>query len=139
PSDLANIKRAELGRLFLARCAAGHGVVASVAFGITAMTNPIEIEDIREMRREQGIEDAELQQAIGELRVGDYVQLTLKTSAEAFHGETVIVRVTRLRDVGFLGKLARSPASAALARLRAGARVAFTAAHIHSVPKGPGS
>lgn len=89
------------------------------------------------MRRREGIEDAELGQAIGGLRVGDLVQLTLKTGVQTFHGETVVVRVTRIREGDFIGKLTRSPASAALAPLRAGARVVFTAAHIHSLPKGP--
>lgn len=100
------------------------------------MRKLIEIEDIQEMRRREGIEDTELQEAIDGLRVGDHVQLTLKTAAQAFHGETVLVRVTRIRGGSFLGKLAQSPASAALARLRAGTRVAFSAAHVYSVPKG---
>src|SRR5437016_12760125 len=101
------------------------------------MKEPIQIEDIREMRRREGIDDPDLQKAIHALNVGDYVQLTLKTDAQAFHGETVLVRVTRIQAGSYLGKLAQTPASAALARLRAGARLAFTAAHIHSLPKGP--
>ncbi len=96
----------------------------------------IEIEDIREMRRRQGIEDAELLEAIAELRVGDHVRLTLKTGVPLFHGETVLVRVTRIQDGGFLGRLSRNPTAPALERVRAGARVAFTAAHIHSLAKG---
>jgi hypothetical protein len=100
------------------------------------MPSHVEIEDIRAMRRRQGIEDSELKEAIRRLRVGDRVQLTLKTAPEEYHGETVLVRITRIRARNFLGKLVNAPVSAALATLRAGMGIAFTAAHVHSVPKG---
>ena len=80
----------------------------------------IEFENIRQMRRREGIHDADLQHAIRELRVGDCVQITIKTAAEAFHGETVLVRITRIRAGDFLGKLAQAPVSSALAHLRLG-------------------
>jgi hypothetical protein len=96
----------------------------------------IEFENIRQMRRREGIHDADLQQAIRELRVGDCVQITIKTAAEAFHGETVLVRITQIRAADYLGKLAQAPVSSALAHLRLGRRVTFTAAHIHSLPRG---
>lgn len=88
------------------------------------------------MRRREGIDDVELREAIRGLRAGDCVHVTLKTDAQAFHGETVLVRITSVRARDFLGKLAHDPASAVLAHLRAGARVAFTAAHVHSLPRG---
>ena len=74
------------------------------------MQNRIELENIRDMRRREGIEDAELSRAIRRLRVGDLVQVTLKISPQAFHGETVLVRVTRV------GRLISQSCSPSVAR-----------------------
>jgi hypothetical protein len=99
------------------------------------MRHPIEIEDIEQLRREQGIDDVELREEIRTLGVGDLVRVTLLTGAPS-RGETVVVRITSIKGTAFRGKLARQPASPALARFRAGFPIAFTAAHIHSLAKG---
>ncbi len=99
------------------------------------MRNGVEIENIEEMRRQQGIEDVELRTAIGGLRVGHFVKLTLLSGASAGTRETLPVRITSIRGTTFRGKLAHGPASGNLSSLKAGSLVAFTAAHIHSVLK----
>ena len=71
------------------------------------MRAPLQIENIDEMRRREGIDDVALRDEIRGLKVGDFVKLTLLSG----------------------------PASAALSDLRAGAALAFTAAHIHSLLK----
>ena len=97
------------------------------------MKKAVEIEDIEEMRRLAGIDDVELRAEIRGLCTGDVVRLTLVTAAAR---ETVRVRITGARGPEFLGRLADSPTSPGLAALRAGTRVTFRAAHIHSVEKG---
>jgi hypothetical protein len=99
------------------------------------MRNPVEIENIEEMRRREGIDDVKLREEIGELRVGSLVRLTFLTGTAPLLGETLVVRITSIRKHAFRGKLARGPASTRLATLRIGSRVAFTTAHIHSLPK----
>src|SRR5262245_47042086 len=99
------------------------------------MRQPVEIENIAEMRRREGIEDEELEEEIRRLQIGDAVKLTFLTSARSFSGETLQVRITQIRGEAFRGKLAGSPASPGLSALRAGSTVAFTADHIHSVVK----
>jgi hypothetical protein len=100
------------------------------------MRNPVEIENIEEMRRCEGIEDVELREEIRELQVGDMVKLTFRPPLQAVAGETLLVRITSIRRGAFRGKLASQPVSAGLAQLRVGSPVAFTAAHIHSLAKG---
>jgi hypothetical protein len=98
------------------------------------MQNPVAIENIEERRRE-GIDDVELREEIRGLHVGDPVNLTLLIDTVSFAGETLPVRITRIRGRAYRGKLASKPASSALARLRVGSPVVFTAGHIHSLPK----
>ena len=100
------------------------------------MNKAVEIEDIEEMRRQVGIEDVELRAAIRGLHTGGLVRLTLVTAAAPAARETVRVRITGARGPEFLGRLTDSPTSPGLAALRAGTRVTFRAAHIHSVAKG---
>ena len=97
------------------------------------MKNPVEIENIEEMRRREGIDDVELRMEIRELRVGDLVKLTFLTGPVSF--ETLLVRITSMRGSAFRGKLAGRPASSELRKLGNAASVAFTAAHIHSLMK----
>ena len=99
------------------------------------MRNIIVVEDIESMRLRQGIDDAELREAIRSLRVGDLVKLTFLAGPHSF--ETLLVRITRIRGPAFRGKLANRPSFAGLSRLRVGSPVAFTAAHIHSLPRKP--
>jgi len=98
------------------------------------MGTGFEIEDIEEMRRRAGIEDVELREAIRGLHAGDLVKLTL-LPGKALAGETLVVRITRITGDAFQGRLTGRPASAGLARLRAGSPVAFRAAHIHSIAR----
>jgi hypothetical protein len=97
------------------------------------MPNPVEIENIEVMRRLQGIDDAPLRQAIGRLKVGDFVNLTLLTATKSF--ETLAVRITSIKGSAFRGKLAGKPTSAGLAKLRVGSPLVFSTTHIHSLAK----
>jgi hypothetical protein len=97
------------------------------------MRNPVEIEDIEELRRREGIEDVQLRIEIRELRVGDFVRLTVITGTTSF--ATLTVRITSMKDSAFRGKVAKKPASSGLRKLPVGAPLVFTAAHIHSVIK----
>ncbi|HLJ93300.1 MAG TPA: hypothetical protein VKU02_08930 [Gemmataceae bacterium] len=67
------------------------------------MTNAIVVKDIDSMRR-QGINDVELQRGIRELRIGDFVKLTLLTRTGPCAGETLLVRITRTRSSRFDGQ-----------------------------------
>jgi len=100
------------------------------------MRKSVEIENIEEMRRRQGIDDVELREEIRGLQVGDFVHLTLLTSGmKSFAGETLVVRITRISGSAFRGKLANRPVSTGLSNLRIGSPIAFTTAHIHSLLK----
>jgi hypothetical protein len=99
------------------------------------MSERVQFENIEEMRRQAGIEDVELRQAIRTLRVGDYVRITPLTGGHSSPGRTVLARITRIDGDGFRGKLAGRAASSPRRGLNIGSAVAFTAAHIHSVVK----
>jgi hypothetical protein len=99
------------------------------------MRNLIEIENIDEMRRREGIDDVELREDIRGLHVGDSVRLTFFAVAKPFARETLSIRITSIRGKAFRGKLADKPASSGLSGLRIGAAVTFTRDHIHSVLK----
>jgi hypothetical protein len=100
------------------------------------MRHIVQIENIEDLRRREGIEDVELRNAIRGLAVGDVVKLTFLTGATPNAGETLRVRITRIEDGEFRGKLGSTPAAIGLSNLRAGSSVAFTSAHIHSLVKG---
>jgi len=100
------------------------------------MANSVLIENIEAMRRREGIDDIDLREDIGALAVGDFVRLTLVPREPAAAGETLLVEITGIRGSSFEGRLADRPASKALASLNSGAPLAFTADHIHSLPKG---
>jgi hypothetical protein len=99
------------------------------------MPKPIEIENIEEMRLREGIVDVELRDQIRGLQIGDLVKVTLLAMAKSGGGETVMVQITSIRGSGFRGKLTRRPVSVGLSKLPAGLPIAFTKAHIHSIPK----
>jgi hypothetical protein len=99
------------------------------------MNKAVEIENIEEMRRQVGIDDVELRQAIRGLRTGDVVRLTFLADTTPPVRETLLVRITWSRGAEFRGRLTGRPTSPALSGLAAGARVAFRAAHIHSLAK----
>ena len=96
----------------------------------------MEIENIEDMRRRQGIEDVELEEAIRELKVGACVKLTLLTGTPGAAGETLLVRITSICGETFRGKLVKKPTSAGLSGLGIGFVLSFTRSHIHSLPGG---
>jgi hypothetical protein len=91
----------------------------------------IPLENIEELRREQGIDDVDLRMEIRSLKAGDFVKLTFLIGSAAF--ETLLVRITSIRGSAFRGKLAKRPSSSGLAKLHAGDPIVFTTAHIHSL------
>ena len=93
----------------------------------------LEIQDIEEMRRREGIDDAELRLGIRGLKVGDFVKVSLLTGVDSF--ETRQVRITSIRGSTFRGKLANQSAGARRRKPRDGTALAFTTAHIHSILK----
>jgi hypothetical protein len=97
--------------------------------------NSVEIEDIEDMRCRAGIEDTELRDAIGLLRVGDTVNLTFLKDAVSLTGETLAVRITFIRGRCFRGTLAVKPSSPHLSILRRGSTIIFKTTHIHSIPR----
>lgn len=99
------------------------------------MRNPIEIEDIEEMRCQEGIDDVELRDEIRGLEIGDHVWITFLTRAPLPGAETLLVRITRISGAAFRGKLAGRPTLAGLSALRVGSPVVFTTNHIHSLSK----
>ncbi len=99
------------------------------------MRNPVEIENIEEMRRTEGIDDVELREEVRRLRVGDTVHLTLLTGAKSPGGETVLARITHRRGYAFRGKLTSRPVHPRLASLEIGTPFSFTTTHIHSIPR----
>jgi hypothetical protein len=95
------------------------------------MRKKVAIENIDEMRRQAGIDDVELREAIRHLKVGDAIKLTLV--ARSGTSETLRVRITRIQGTAFRGKLTGKPASVSLSGLRDGSPVVFTTVHIHSI------
>jgi hypothetical protein len=100
------------------------------------MRNATLIEDIEEMRQQQGIDDVELREAIRKLKVGDLVKLTFLNATKPTAGETLSVRITTIERNSFQGQLAERPTAAILSDIKLGSPVAFTASHIHSLPGG---
>jgi hypothetical protein len=100
------------------------------------MRKSIELEDIEEMRRREGIEDIELREGIRKLGVGDFVKVTLLIRGTPLRGETLLVRIIGITGPTFRGKLANTPAVADLGQLRVGSPLGFTVAYIHSLVKG---
>ena len=99
------------------------------------MRPPVVIENIEELRRCEGIDDAELREEIRALRVDDSVKLTFLTLPGPSARATLSVRITSIRGGAFRGKLADRPAFFGLSKLRVGTPVAFTEVHIHSIPR----
>lgn len=94
------------------------------------MPTRLELENIDALRRDAGILDLELQQAVRRLRAGDHVRLTLLRRRHGPALATLLVRLTGVRGAAFRGKLveARPPAG-----LAPGTPVCFTSDHIHSL------
>jgi hypothetical protein len=99
------------------------------------MSNRIRIEDIEGMRKEAGIDDVDLRNAIGRLKPGDHVHLTFRAGTSS--PETLLVRVTTVNSTAFEGELAQAPVASSLQTLHVGSPMSFAATHIHSVATGP--
>ena len=97
------------------------------------MSDDVEIQDIEQMRQQEGIDDIELRGEVRQLRAGDYVRLTFLAGPRQC--ETIPVRITSIRGGKFRGKLIAGPSSASLPGLHAGLLVVFSQTHIHSVLK----
>jgi hypothetical protein len=97
------------------------------------MANRLIIEDIEAMRRYAGIDDVALRDEIRTLKIGDFVKVSLSTSKGRF--ETLRVRITSIKGSTMRGRLTDAPTSGSATTVRQGALLAFTAAHIHSIPK----
>ncbi|MHB1421921.1 MAG: hypothetical protein ACYC3I_01750 [Gemmataceae bacterium] len=95
----------------------------------------IEIENIDELRRHEGIDDVELHEDIGRLQVGDCVRLTFLSGTNM--RETLPVRITRIQAGQFRGRLAGPIARPELLGLRPNSLVTFTAGQIHSIAPRP--
>jgi len=95
------------------------------------MAQLVKIEDIEEMRLQQGIDDVELKAEIRKLKVGDFVNLTFVSGAGS--SETLSVRIIKVNGSSFLGKLVEKPRSNSLAELSAELAVAFSKDQIHSI------
>jgi hypothetical protein len=91
----------------------------------------IEIENIDEMRRREGIDDIELHEDIGKLQVGDHVRLTFLSGTSL--RQMLKVRITRIRAGQFRGRLVGPVEPPALLGLQPDTFVTFTAGHIHSI------
>ena len=100
------------------------------------MRQALEIQDIEEMRRQEGIDDVELRLGIRTLKAGDLVKVSLMTGDLTF--ETIEVRITSIRGSAFRGKLACRLACLRRLKLRGGTSLGFTTAHIHSIPRKDG-
>jgi hypothetical protein len=98
------------------------------------MQYTIALENIEEMRLQEGIDDVELRKEIRGLRVGDFVKLTFLTRTASC--ETLLVRITGIRGSAYQGTLAKKPTSNGLSELQVGVSIPFTTAHIHSIAKG---
>jgi hypothetical protein len=97
------------------------------------MGKNLEIEDIEDMRSRVGIHDVDLWQAIRRLRAGDCVRLTFLGGEDSPGGETLRVRITRVRGADFCGTLTEKPTSRGLSFLDVGSAVVFKASQIHSL------
>ena len=98
------------------------------------MPDAIQIENIEAIRLQEGIDDVDLRAEIRALKAGDQVKLTLLTGAGGT--ETILVRITSVRDLAFRGKLVKKPKSSSLTGLDVDSPINFSAANIHSIPKG---
>ena len=96
------------------------------------MRTHVAIENIEEMRQNQGIDDVELRMEVRDLKACDFVRITLLGSASA---ETLTGRITSIVGPAFRGRLVRRPTSAGFFDVTTTTRLSFTADHIHSVPK----
>ncbi len=122
-------------------CRVGYVVVIPHSFLVgsprrgkeTAMRVAIEIENIDELGRCNGIGDIESHEDIGRLRVGDHVLSTFLSDTKL--RTTLPVRITHIRAGRFRGRLAGTIARPEWLGLRPNVLVAFTAGQIHSIAR----
>ncbi len=82
--------------------------------------NSLAIENIDELRLEQGIDDVELHNEIRALQVGGFVKLTLLTGVRGSVSETLLFRITDRKGSRFRGELAAAPTVSGLSGVAIG-------------------
>jgi hypothetical protein len=97
--------------------------------------NSIKIENISEMRRSEGIYDADLYAEIQTLQAGECVRLTFLTGVANSSGEIRLVRITSIKGDVFRGKLFNSSALDGPCKLPPGSLITFSKDHIHSIAR----
>ncbi len=102
------------------------------------MRPAVEIENIEEMRRQVGIDDAELHAEIRGLRPGDQVRLTFLVGSKPPVSATVVVQVVSIRGGVFQGRLQKRPAGSGTLGVKLSSTVTFTGDQIHSVVRRKG-
>jgi len=95
----------------------------------------IEIENISEMRRREGIYDAALREEIQTLQAGECVRLTFLTGLTSSAGEMRLVRITSIKGDLFRGKLFKSTTLDCPSKLQPGSLITFSKDHIHSIAR----
>ncbi len=93
----------------------------------------MELENIHELRIAHGIDDADLQQDIQQLSVGDYVAITLLTGDDGIKGECIWVQITSINGHTFRAELTNRPICFEPDAARVGMPIEFGAEHIHSI------
>lgn len=97
--------------------------------------NVVEIENISEMRRREGIYDAALSAEIQTLQAGECVRLTFLTGIAPSSGEVRLVRITSIKGNVFRGKLFNSSTLDGPTKLQPGSLITFSKDHIHSIAR----
>jgi hypothetical protein len=97
--------------------------------------NAVEIENISEMRRSEGIYDAALDAEIQTLQAGECVRLTFLTGVAQTAGEIRLVRITSIKGGVFRGKLFNSSALDGPSKIPPGSLITFSKDHIHSIAR----
>jgi hypothetical protein len=97
------------------------------------MQKQIEIENIEELRLQEGIDDVELRTEIQRLGLRCLVNLTFVGGAHS--SETLTVQITKIDGACFRGKLVEKPKTTGLSQLVPGSVIAFCRDQIHSICK----
>lgn len=101
----------------------------------TFMRQTLQIENIDQLRLRQGIDDVELREKIGQLQVGDCVNLTFLKGAQQGASKTVPVQIVRIVKEKFEGKLLKSLGSLGPTDLKVGSMISFRRYHVHSITR----
>jgi hypothetical protein len=95
------------------------------------MKHSFSIEDIEALRLQEGIDDIELRQDVRRLSAGACVRLTFLGTERP--NQTLMVRITSIKESTFRGRLVQRPSKGAPSDLRVGTLLAFRSTQIHSI------